>query len=465
MDENLLQQGMPGYRNEIVMPGDSILEVDGIPCQHYTVEKLNQLLQGIKYTLAEIVLARRNTFDRYKVRVIRHRERDYDLQYDASPLSIPQWNLRPFQAAIPETSSSDGPNSSIQRASRSSTQRTSPAENSSGQKQLFSRDEAVKIFRQMDTNGNGEISHGNGPGSVSGANSASHEVMNIKTHEELVQMSLQDGRATNLERWNPVWGNLQIGCDPNVQIDAKSIRIFEGHGDMINACTWSEADGGAKWVLSASSDQTLRLWDVENNVCGQVLQGHDGPVWCCSLSSRDGGKRWALSGGRDKTLRVFDLQAGECVRVLTGHKASVFGCHWSGAESLSRSILSASADKTLRVWDAQTGVCRQILSGHSGAVTCCEFSIADGGARWVLSGSDDSTLRIWDLEQASCQTLLQGHSEAVLCCKWSGADGGRRFILSSGWDKLLIIWDAASAATVQTLQGHAVRNIPAPSCL
>ena len=57
------------------------------------------------------------------------------------------------------------------------------------------------------------------------------------------------------------------------QVEAEAIRILEGHSDMVTACTWSAADSGGRWLLSASSDQTLRFWDVTNNTCLQVLEG------------------------------------------------------------------------------------------------------------------------------------------------------------------------------------------------
>ena len=81
MDENLVKQGMPGYKNEIVMPGDSILEVDGVPAQHIPVRELHELLGGVMYTSVDIVLARQFTFDRYHVRVMRHREREFDMPF------------------------------------------------------------------------------------------------------------------------------------------------------------------------------------------------------------------------------------------------------------------------------------------------------------------------------------------------------------------------------------------------
>lgn len=42
-------------------------------------------------------------------------------------------------------------------------------------------------------------------------------------------------------------------------LDAECICITEGHADMLHSCIWSKADGGGRWLMSASADQTLSV--------------------------------------------------------------------------------------------------------------------------------------------------------------------------------------------------------------
>jgi WD40 repeat protein len=215
---------------------------------------------------------------------------------------------------------------------------------------------------------------------------------------------------------------------------------------QVYCCDWSGAEGGRRFVLSGSGDETLRVWDADSGIrsCVRVFKEHSGPVWCCSWSPADGGRRWALSGSRDKTLRVFDVDNGTCIAVLNGHAGSVHACGWSVGESAGRRIVSGSSDKTLRVWDSQTGACEQVMQGHTAAVMCAVWSEADGGCRWVLSGSDDKTLRLWDSHTGACERILEGHSDPVLCCALSTAEGGRRWAISGSWDKNLHLWDCCA---------------------
>ncbi|MCI4627172.1 MAG: hypothetical protein L3V56_14585, partial [Candidatus Magnetoovum sp. WYHC-5] len=70
------------------------------------------------------------------------------------------------------------------------------------------------------------------------------------------------------------------------------------------SCSYSP-DG--KKVLSGSSDNTLKLWDVETGKEEKEFVGHKDAVRSCSYSP-DGKK--VLSGSDDKTLKLWDVETG-----------------------------------------------------------------------------------------------------------------------------------------------------------
>ena len=71
-------------------------------------------------------------------------------------------------------------------------------------------------------------------------------------------------------------------------------------------------DGGR--AISASDDQTLRLWDLESGQTIRTLEGHTSGVALVTVTS-DG--RRAVSAG-DRTLRVWDLESGKKIATFTG---------------------------------------------------------------------------------------------------------------------------------------------------
>jgi hypothetical protein len=59
-------------------------------------------------------------------------------------------------------------------------------------------------------------------------------------------------------------------------------------------------------AVSASADQTLKVWDLDSGDELATLTGHTGPVKGVAVVP-DG--RWAVSAAEDRTLRAWDLQA------------------------------------------------------------------------------------------------------------------------------------------------------------
>jgi len=58
------------------------------------------------------------------------------------------------------------------------------------------------------------------------------------------------------------------------------------------------------WILSASDDQTLRIWNWQSRQCLTVLTGHNHYVMCAQFHPKDD---LILSASLDQTIRVWDM--------------------------------------------------------------------------------------------------------------------------------------------------------------
>ncbi len=216
-------------------------------------------------------------------------------------------------------------------------------------------------------------------------------------------------------------------------------RTLKGHADRVLAVA---VTGDGKRVVSASADDTLKVWDLEKGLVLQTLKRHSSSV--CGVVVTADGKR-AVSASWDDTLKVWDLEKGCALHTLRGHSEAVVGL---AATSDGKLAVSASYDNTLKVWDLETRRALHTLEGHSAYVSGVAIT-ADG--KRAVSASWDKTLKVWDLEIGHLLQTLEGHSGAVEGVAVT-ADGRRA--VSASDDATLKVWDIESGVALHTMEGH-----------
>lgn len=216
-------------------------------------------------------------------------------------------------------------------------------------------------------------------------------------------------------------------------------QVFAEHTSFVNDLLVSP---DSQWLVSASADQTLKIWDLATGRLQQTLSGHQSFVNTVLISA-DG--RYLLSGSADQTIKVWDKTTGELQRTLRGHTNSVDRLRLSPDGSR---LVSTSADRTIRIWDWQAGKLLHTLTGHQGFVNA--IAIATDG-QTLVSGSADKTLKIWDLESGTERQTLEGHTSFVNTLAVS-PDG--QWLASGGADRTIRIWNLQTGAERQVLRQH-----------
>jgi WD40 repeat protein/tRNA A-37 threonylcarbamoyl transferase component Bud32 len=163
------------------------------------------------------------------------------------------------------------------------------------------------------------------------------------------------------------------------------VRGVYSHGTGVNSVAISP-DG--QTVLTASSDRTAQLWNIDtSSPIGDPLR-HDDHVWV-ALFSPDG--RLALTAGLDGAVRLWDAATGQPHGPPLRHDGSV----WSAVFSRDgTTVLSGGDDKKGRIWDVASGAPLGVLEGHTKRITSVALS-PDG--KTALTGSSDRTARLWNI--------------------------------------------------------------------
>lgn len=140
-------------------------------------------------------------------------------------------------------------------------------------------------------------------------------------------------------------------------------------------------------MVTASDDLTMFLWDPLNSMKPITrMTGHQKLVNHVAFSP-DG--RYIVSASFDNSIKLWDGRNGAFISTFRGHVASVYQVAWS---SDCRLLVSCSKDTTLKVWDIKTKKLAVDLPGHQDEVYTVDWSI-DG--RRVCSGGKDKMVRLW----------------------------------------------------------------------
>jgi WD40 repeat protein len=218
-----------------------------------------------------------------------------------------------------------------------------------------------------------------------------------------------------------------------------TLATLSGHNGPVNSVAFS-SDGSR--VVTASDDNTARIWDANSGAALATLTGHRGPVnW--AVFSPDGNR--ILTTSNDYTARLWDVETGGFLIALSGHWRRV---RFAAFSPDGTRIVTAANDNTARLWDAKTGATLATLVGHKDWVRTAAFS--PDGAR-IVTASEDKTARLWEGVTGVALATLSGHTGYVVSAAFS-PDGNR--VVTASWDKTARLWDATTGAALVTLSGH-----------
>ncbi|MCI4626957.1 MAG: AAA family ATPase, partial [Candidatus Magnetoovum sp. WYHC-5] len=221
--------------------------------------------------------------------------------------------------------------------------------------------------------------------------------------------------------------------------DGSLLRTLSDHREEVNFVAFSP-DG--TYIASASSDGTIKIWNVKDGSLLRTLSDHRKEVNSVAFSP-DG--TYIASASSDDTVKIWNVRDGSLLRTFNDHREEVNSVAFSPDGTL---LVSASSDGTIKTWNVKDGSLLRIFSNHQDAIKFVVFS-PDGTL--LASASSDDTIKIWNLQDVSLTRTLSDHRDDVNSVAFS-PDG--TLLASASSDDTVKIWNVRDGSLLRTFNDH-----------
>jgi serine/threonine protein kinase len=238
-------------------------------------------------------------------------------------------------------------------------------------------------------------------------------------------------------------------------LDAKTlVRTLDQHTNVVKALTMTTDQ---TTLISTGDDRTIRFWALpEGDFLGQIDNAHSIPITALEVSNTN---RILVSADGEGTIKLWPLMDsnGALNLVAMAEDGPDYTLAANGTINDLRfsrdDSFLASGGKSLQLWPLSglaspgsgSAIAPITLSGHSSFVNRLDISDDD---QTLISASADKTVRLWDMASKTSKAVLEGHQSYVNMLRVDGSQ-----VWSADANKTILVWDLLQQAPVQQING------------
>jgi len=232
-----------------------------------------------------------------------------------------------------------------------------------------------------------------------------------------------------------VWTEAKLVFDEKPKADLH--QTLSGHNNRIYRASFSP---NGKYVVTASGDNSAKIWDVSTGKIVRTLSGHSSHVFHARFSPDN---KFVVTAGGDIAI-LWEVSTGTEIRRLRGHSELVLSSNFSPDGAV---IVTTSEDGTAKLWNARTG--NEIRTFEVTEHRAHNSAFHPNG-RSVAIGAQLGLLGLWNVSNGQKIRSFEGHRRVITSVSFS-PNGS--FLVSSSIDNTTRIWEVSSGKPRQTFRG------------
>lgn len=255
------------------------------------------------------------------------------------------------------------------------------------------------------------------------------QLWNVKTGKTLYDLKSYNSYSS--------YGNIQFNEDCTrmlLETRNNGIEVWNIEDEVclcnIKKCDRGQLNRDGNKFIGICNDNAV-IGNVLAEDCSKVLSGHRLGINTAYFNST---ATKCVTASRDNTVRLWDVFTGKCLHVLTGHNDNVYSAKFNIDGS---KVISDSEDGTIKIWDSQTSECLYSFKKNGNKINSLIFS-TDGHK---MLTSDETMINVWNLNTGDC---LFSKSLPYIISHVSLNSKGTEFVVSFFRDSIFQLWNVES---------------------
>lgn len=199
----------------------------------------------------------------------------------------------------------------------------------------------------------------------------------------------------------------QAFVDEDVCVGCEHLSDCPQKEEEFYTCAWMQDAEGHQMIAAAGLASVIKIVDCQRYMFYRALVGHGGPV--NELAAHPVERHLLLSASDDDSIRLWNIQDGSCVHVFGGdggHMSKVVSLAWHADGT---KFVSGALDNTIRLW-SRPGPGASQVQQHPLFATCrAHYNYVDC-VRWigdiVASKSTNNKIVLWEPEGKDAAVVL-----------------------------------------------------------